>query len=130
MTLFEYKIIPAPSKPRKIPGIKGAEARFAASLEQVVNDMAAEGWEYQRADILPSEERQGLTSTQTVYRSVLVFRRGIIAVNGGVEVADMVAEAEEPLVEGHQEAIPQDGSASEEEQVRDDKAEVDESRRS
>ncbi|MEM8775439.1 MAG: hypothetical protein AAGF53_10430 [Pseudomonadota bacterium] len=40
-----------------------------------INTLAAEGWEYVRADVLPSEERQGLTSSQVIYRSVLVFRR-------------------------------------------------------
>ncbi len=77
MVRYEYKVIPAPAKGLKAPGVKGAEARFAHALEQRMNEMAAEGWDYLRADILPSEERQGLTSTQTVYRSVLVFRRSI-----------------------------------------------------
>ncbi|MFN3209141.1 MAG: DUF4177 domain-containing protein [Roseovarius sp.] len=72
---YEYKVIPAPSKGRKGPGVKGAEGRFAHGLETVINELALEGWEYLRADILPSEERQGLTSSQTVYRSMLVFRR-------------------------------------------------------
>ncbi|MEQ8897875.1 MAG: hypothetical protein RID23_12360 [Roseovarius sp.] len=75
MTRYTYKVIPAPAKGRKAPGVKGAEARFAHGLEEAMNEMAAQGWEYLRADILPSEERQGLTSTTTVYRSVLVFRR-------------------------------------------------------
>jgi len=77
MQMYEYKVIPAPAKGRKAPGIKGPEARFAHGLELAMNALAAEGWDYLRADILPSEERQGLTSTQTVYRSVLVFRRAI-----------------------------------------------------
>ena len=72
---YEYKVIPAPAKGRKGPGIKGAEGRFAHGLETAINELALEGWEYLRADILPSEERQGLTSSQTVYRSMLVFRR-------------------------------------------------------
>ncbi|WP_210115063.1 DUF4177 domain-containing protein [Roseovarius aestuariivivens] len=77
MQHYEYKVIPAPAKGRKAPGVKGADARFAHALETAINELAASGWEYLRADILPSEERQGLTSTQTVYRSVLVFRRPI-----------------------------------------------------
>jgi len=75
MTRYDYKVIPAPSKGRKAPGVKGAEARFAHSIQELMNEMAAEGWCYQRADILPSTERVGLTSSQTVYRSVLVFFR-------------------------------------------------------
>lgn len=72
---YEYKVVPAPTKGRKAPGIKRAEARFAHGLQELLNEMGAEGWEYQRSDLLPSEERQGLTSSHTVYRSVLVFRR-------------------------------------------------------
>ncbi len=72
---YEYKVIPAPARGRKGPGVKGAEGRFAHGLETAINELAIEGWEYLRADILPSEERQGLTSSQTVYRSMLVFRR-------------------------------------------------------
>lgn len=37
--------------------------------------MAAEGWEYVRAETLPSEERSGLAGRNTVYHNVLVFRR-------------------------------------------------------
>ena len=91
MIRYEYKVIPAPAKGLKAPGVKGAEARFAHALEQRMNEFAADGWEYLRADILPSEERQGLTSTQTVYRSVLVFRRGIAPETE----ADPAAEADE-----------------------------------
>ena len=79
MVGYEYKVIPAPAKGLKAPGLKGPEARFANALEHRINELANEGWEYQRSDILPSEERQGLTSTHIVYRSVLVFRRELIA---------------------------------------------------
>ncbi|MFU8777985.1 MAG: hypothetical protein ACNA7M_10005, partial [Roseovarius sp.] len=62
---------------RKAPGVKTPEARFALGVEDLLNDMARAGWEYLRTDILPSEERQGLTSTHTVYRSVAIFRREV-----------------------------------------------------
>ncbi|MCM2560725.1 DUF4177 domain-containing protein [Lutimaribacter sp. EGI FJ00015] len=71
----EYKVIPAPKKGIKAPGVKGVEARFSHAIQQVMNDHAAEGWEFLRSETLPSEERQGLTSSHTVFRSVLVFRR-------------------------------------------------------
>ncbi|MHA7849877.1 DUF4177 domain-containing protein [Roseovarius sp.] len=80
--MYEYKVIPAPARGKKAAGVKGPGPRFALALEEVMNALAAEGWDYQRSDILPSEERQGLTSTHTVYRSVLVFRRAL-----SVEVA-------------------------------------------
>lgn len=74
---FEYRIVPAPTKGVKTKGIKTPEDRFAKTLEEVLNEMAAEGWEYQRAETLPSLERSGLTSTTTEWRNVLVFRKMI-----------------------------------------------------
>ncbi|MAU45635.1 MAG: hypothetical protein CMP09_12575 [Yangia sp.] len=75
MQNYEYKVLPAPAKGEKSKGLKNAETRFAYAIERLMNDMAAEGWEYQRAETLPSEERSGLTSSQTVWRNLLVFRR-------------------------------------------------------
>lgn len=75
MTRYDYKVVPAPERGLKARGVKSAEGRFAFALETCMNEMAAEGWEYQRAETLPSEERQGLSGKQVVYRNVLVFRR-------------------------------------------------------
>ncbi len=75
MTKYEFKVIPAPAKGRKARGVKGTEGRFAFALESVMNEMAAEGWEFLRTETLPSEERSGLTSTNMSFRSVMVFRR-------------------------------------------------------
>lgn len=76
MSAWEYKIVPAPNKGVKARGIKGADNRFAYALEILMNDMADEGWEFQRAETLPSIERAGLTGTTTEWRNVMVFRRG------------------------------------------------------
>ncbi|MGC1506670.1 MAG: DUF4177 domain-containing protein [Sulfitobacter sp.] len=75
MPRFEYKVVPAPQKGLKAKGVKGAEARFSHALQEVMNGLAESGWEYQRAETLPSIERSGLTSTTTEWRNVLVFRR-------------------------------------------------------
>lgn len=72
---FEYKIVPAPSKGARKKGVKTPEARFAAALEDAVNDLAADGWEFIRTETLPSEERKGLTGSKTVTRHLLVFKR-------------------------------------------------------
>lgn len=105
---YEYKVIPAPAKGVKAPGIKGPEARFANAREQRMNAMAAEGWEYQRADILPSEERQGLTSTHTVYRSVLVFRRPLA--EAAVDTPDALTPAPEQQDDAPAEPGPEAGT--------------------
>jgi hypothetical protein len=75
MPSYEYRVVAAPTKGVKAKGIKSAEARFSHAIEQLMNDMALDGWEYQRAETLPSIERSGLTSTTTQWRNVLVFRR-------------------------------------------------------
>ncbi|KIC42035.1 hypothetical protein RA27_01100 [Ruegeria sp. ANG-R] len=75
MQRYEYKVVPAPQKGTKAKGVKTPEGRFAASIEQLLNQMGQEGWEYQRAELLPSEERAGLTGSTTNWRNVLVFRR-------------------------------------------------------
>ena len=75
MQRYAYKVVPAPEKSIKSKGVKAGAARFALTLEQVMNDLGADGWDYVRADTLPVQERSGLTSTQTVYRNVLVFRK-------------------------------------------------------
>lgn len=78
MTRYEYKVVPAPTKAGKAKGIKSAEGRFARTIEDVLNEMGAEGWEFQRAELLPSEERHGITrSATTNWRNVLVFRRAV-----------------------------------------------------
>lgn len=72
---YEYKVVPAPLRGLKAKGVKTAEDRFALSLETAMNDLARDGWEYLRADTLPSEQREGLMSKTTVYQNMLVFRR-------------------------------------------------------
>lgn len=74
--LYEYKVLPAPEKGKKAKGLKTSAARAAAAAEDLINELAAERWEYCRSDTLPVEERQGLTGKTTVFKTVLVFRRG------------------------------------------------------
>jgi hypothetical protein len=73
--VYEYWVVPAPRKGEKGRGLKSAEERFAFALTNLMNMMADEGWEYQRADALPCDERSGLTGTKTTFHNVLVFRR-------------------------------------------------------
>ncbi len=74
---YEYKVVPAPTRGLKAKGVKTAEDRFANALETTMNDLAADGWEYQRTDTLPCEQREGLMSKTTVYQNMLVFRRAL-----------------------------------------------------
>ncbi|ARO14799.1 hypothetical protein BVG79_01453 [Ketogulonicigenium robustum] len=76
---FEYRVVAAPRRAEKHRGAKSTEDRFTRTLEVLMNEMAADGWDYQRAESLPCEERHGLTGRTTVYQSVLVFRRPVAA---------------------------------------------------
>ena len=75
MQRFEYKVIPAPSRGEKARGLKTSADRFAHGLAQIMNELGRDGWEYQRADTLPCEERSGLTGRSSTYHHLLVFRR-------------------------------------------------------
>lgn len=107
MTRYEYKVVPAPRKGRKGKGLKGPEARFAFAIQELMNEHAAEGWEFQRAETLPSDERQGLTSSHTVYRDMLVFRRALDAARPAQEDTVNAAplESEEPEIDAPAEDI-------------------------
>jgi hypothetical protein len=75
MSTYQYRVVPAPTKGLKAKGVKGPEARFSNTIEDLMNEMGAQGWEYQRAETLPSVERSGLTGSTTEWRNVLVFRK-------------------------------------------------------
>ncbi|MFO7855694.1 MAG: DUF4177 domain-containing protein, partial [Paracoccaceae bacterium] len=60
---------------RRGSGGRGAEA-FARTVEAAIGEEAVDGWEFQRAESLPCEERAGwFGGRRTEWRTVLVFRR-------------------------------------------------------
>lgn len=79
MQRYEYKVIPAPRRGTKSREAKTTEDRFALTLSTLMNELGRDGWEYQRAETLPCEERAGFTKTRTVDQIVLVFRRALSA---------------------------------------------------
>lgn len=97
MSQFEYIAVPAPRKSKAPRKVKGPEAKFAATVTDVMNEMAADGWEYQRAETLPCEERQGFTGKTVKYHSVLIFRRATVA--GDAPVAAAAPAVVEPVFE-------------------------------
>ena len=72
---YEYITIPAPMRSEKAKGAKTPSDRYAATLTEAINQMARNGWEYLRAETLPSEERSGLTGRTTLFHNLLIFRR-------------------------------------------------------
>ena len=121
MPHYEYKVVPAPTKGLKAKGLRSTPDRFANALATVMNEQAADGWEYQRTDTLPCEEREGLMGKTTVFQNMLVFRRTIATEDEASEPAadqtteEIEAPAQPPLLEKH---------APEEPAVAEDPAEV------
>ena len=75
MSSFEYTAVPAPIRSEKAKAAKTPAERYALTLTDAINQMAADGWEYLRAETLPSEERSGLTGRTTLFHNLLIFRR-------------------------------------------------------
>ena len=76
MTHYEYKVVPAPRRAKKVRGVKATEDLFAMTLTDAINEVARQGWEYVRVEHLAAEApggwfRGGASGEQTV----LVFRR-------------------------------------------------------
>ena len=98
MSQYEYKVVPAPKKGLKAKGIKSAENRYANALETAMNALGAEGWEYQRSETLPSEERSGLTRRVTTFHNMLVFRRAVAVDVSEPTVVEIVEDNTTPTV--------------------------------
>ena len=103
---YEYTVIPAPARGEKAKGAKTPVDRYALALAGELNRMAAEGWEYVRAEVLPSEERAGLTGRNTVYHNILVFRRAMPALDSVAEPARAKSPQPEYPVEAAPPAAP------------------------
>jgi hypothetical protein len=77
MSVYEYAVVPAPKRGLKARGIRGNDARFAYAIQSLMNEYGTAGWEYLRSEMLPCEQRQGLTKRTTIFQHVLVFRKPI-----------------------------------------------------
>jgi len=97
MESYEYLAVPAPTKGAKVKGLKTPSDRYAHQLTLLLNDLAAEGWEYWRADTLASEERKGFTGTTRVTHELLIFRRLSAAALAAQMPAQTYAAQDQPV---------------------------------
>lgn len=98
MQQFEYKVVPAPDRGMKIKGLKTPADRYARAVSDLMNQLSQDGWEYWRAETLPSEERKGLTGSITVYHNLLVFRRPSAEVLAQAAQGRLTAPAPAPVM--------------------------------
>jgi hypothetical protein len=76
MTHYDYKVIPAPRRLKKVKGIKDTPELFAHTLTDAINEMARDGWEYIRAEQLAAEEPHGWFRRSTeVVQTMMIVRR-------------------------------------------------------
>lgn len=76
MSYFDYKAVPAPRRARKSKGVKSASDLFALTITETINEHARQGWEYLRAERLPSEPAKGwFRKSVEQEETLLVFRR-------------------------------------------------------
>jgi hypothetical protein len=76
MTHYDYKVVPAPRRARKIKGVRSSEDLFALTLTEAINEVARQGWEYLRAEHMPAVASRGwLRSAVAEELTLLVFRR-------------------------------------------------------
>lgn len=74
--MYEYKVVGAPERAKRARGARTRTDRVARALQDLINAEAVDGWEYQRTDLLPVEERPGFFSRpRETHRAVLIFRR-------------------------------------------------------
>ena len=76
MSHYDYKVVPAPKRAKKVKGVRAAEELFALTLTEAINEVARQGWEYVRAEHMPAEASRGwFRSALAGEQTVLVFRR-------------------------------------------------------
>ncbi len=113
MTGYDYKVIPAPKRAKKVKGLRGTEELFAHTLTDVINEVARQGWEYVRAESLPAEAPGGwFKGASHGTQTVLVFRREretlgprLAAARAELEPAFPDAEEERAAVERLQQSL-------------------------
>jgi hypothetical protein len=76
MTVYDYRVVPAPKKLKKVKGLKSTSELFAATLAEAINAVARDGWEYVRSESLSASVEGGLLRRGAeVTETVLIFRR-------------------------------------------------------
>ena len=105
MSHYDYKVVPAPKRAKKIKGVRTAEELFAVTLTDAINEVARQGWEYVRAEHMPAEASRGwFRSALQGEQTVLVFRRlreglgpRLAAVRPDADTVPAAAQPIEPL---------------------------------
>ena len=80
MRRFEFKVVPVPGKCARLSG--GASSVMAETLEEALNVLAVEGWDFFRSETVAM--KRGWFSRRRDAQDVLVFRRERVALQSNV----------------------------------------------
>ncbi|HLS58839.1 MAG TPA: DUF4177 domain-containing protein [Paracoccaceae bacterium] len=73
---YEYRVVPAPRRLRKIKGVRSTPELFATTLTDAINAEARQGWEYVRSESMTAEGPSGwLRRGRIVEETMMIFRR-------------------------------------------------------
>ncbi len=75
MSSFEYRSVPAPERCLRLGKVERGEDRFCLTFDEVLNQQAAEGWEFVRIEALPSRSGFWPFRHRLRTRHLLIFRR-------------------------------------------------------
>ena len=76
MPYYDYKVVPAPRRMKKVRGVNDSDELLAMTLTEAINEHARQGWEYVRAESLSAETPGGwLRRGRAVTQTLLVFRQ-------------------------------------------------------
>ena len=93
MDQYEYRVVAAPRKSKRVKGAKTPQDRFARTLGDQINEEARLGWEFVGTETLPADEKSSmLSSSKETFHTVLVFRR-YVASSGTVVPKPMAMAA-------------------------------------
>lgn len=77
MSGYEFQVVPAPERVRKLTDLTKDQDKFCATVTDILTDMGLAGWEFVGAETLPYHSRRMFIFSRTEQKTCLVFRREI-----------------------------------------------------
>ncbi len=76
MERYEYQVVKTPSKSTKYKGMEKGADTFAQTLMDGMNELAREGWQFVRTEVM-MEERRSIFGNSRVNHDYMIYRRSL-----------------------------------------------------
>lgn len=94
MAHFEFKVLPAPRRSKRMKGLMRGQNRFCATVTEFLNENGLDGWEFIGFEMMPLESRRFLFFQYVGECPCMIFRREVEPmVLDGTSNRDREAEA-------------------------------------